>query len=988
MPFDQPTRNRLARFVADARTLLTAEFTRQLQHEYGLDPTSGTVTPLDRLIHLDDTRRETARILRATLDHYLAGSSGRGVKAQQEALDRIVREQAFTVLNRLCALRMAEARGLLIESVARGYQSKGFQLYARLAGPALGETGDAYRCYLFSLFDEFAVDLAVLFDRFSPQGRLFPGATTLLHLLDVLNHPDLDSLWAEDETIGWIYQYFNSREERKAMRDASQAPRNSRELAVRNQFFTPRYVVEFLTDNTLGRIWYEMTKGETSLKESCRYLVRRPTEIFLGEGETAPEPAQPAEDLAQEELLNQPVYIPHRPLKDPREIKMLDPACGSMHFGLYAFDLFERIYEEAWEMQVSGQWSVTSEQSSDSRNQPTRAAKLNTDHRLLIADYPTKEELLLDLPRLILEHNIHGIDIDPRAVQIAGLSLWLRAQRSWQAQGVKAQDRPPIRRSHIVCAEPMPGETGMLEEFAATLQPPVLGQLVKVIFEQMKLAGEAGSLLKIEEELAGAVAEAKRQWLAGGKPEQGRLFPDDTPRQMGLELDLSGITDEAFWDRAEALVLDALQEYAEQAENGNSYQRRLFAEDAVRGFAFIESVRRRYDVVLMNPPFGEPSHSTRRGFKNSYPNAADNLAVCFLIRAYTLLCLSGVTGSISDCSWAKKYDYSGFRSQILQEENLRLLVHLGWEVLDNANVETNLLVRGGRGSLAFTLNVANSYHKDAVLATTAINNPIESFCSYLRFRKLPNNVFAFEMQDNEFEPYEDSKFVSSFFMHAVAGVKSCNSMADFRTWWEVPQAEIGEGKDWQLLHNGSPYCPFHYPTFFAVKADKGVWTQLMANGGSRPGEEFYPRAGLAYGKRTDSMYSYLKPAGQVFSQEGQAIFTISRTTIWGALALANSNVYARHANYVAGQHKYHNYLNRICLTIEKLPNDSMEAKKAHLLLRALDTANETTCLFVFPGKCREFQLAHSKEERAKEAEALLSQVHSLHSSVNATIALV
>ena len=45
---------------------------------------------------------------------------------------------------------------------------------------------------------------------------------------------------------------------------ASQIPRNSRELAVRNQFFTPRYVVEFLTDNTLGRIWYEMTQGLTS----------------------------------------------------------------------------------------------------------------------------------------------------------------------------------------------------------------------------------------------------------------------------------------------------------------------------------------------------------------------------------------------------------------------------------------------------------------------------------------------------------------------------------------------------------------------------------------------------------------------------------------------------------------------------------------------------------------------------------------------------
>jgi len=316
MAFDQSTRNRLARFVSDTRSLLAGEFTRQLQHVYGLDPDTGDVTDPARLT-LDNAQRETARLLRETMEHYLASAdtstAAKAKKARQETLDRIVREQAFTVLNRLCALRMAEARGLLIESIAKGYQSKGFQLYQRLAGTALGETGECYRVFLFSVFDEFAVDLPVLFDRFSPQGRLFPRETALLAVLSEINHADIDPLWAEDETIGWIYQYFNSVEERRQMRSESQAPRNSRELAVRNQFFTPRYVVEFLTDNTLGRIWYEMTQGTTALKDSCRYLVRRPNEIFLAEGEDAPEQEEEAEDLSQEELLKQPVHIPFRP---------------------------------------------------------------------------------------------------------------------------------------------------------------------------------------------------------------------------------------------------------------------------------------------------------------------------------------------------------------------------------------------------------------------------------------------------------------------------------------------------------------------------------------------------------------------------------------------------------------------------------------------------------------------------------------------------
>ena len=300
MAFDQTTRNRLQHFVTDARTLLSNEFTRQLQNEYGLNSETGEVSELSKLTFLDDARRETARVLRETMAHYLAATPGAD---KIEILSRIVREQAFTILNRMAALRMAEARGILMESIGNGYQSKGFQLYSYMAGSALGESGESYRTYVFSLFDEFALDLKVLFDRFSPQGRLFPKDSTLLELLDLINHQEVEPLWVEDETIGWIYQYFNSKEERKKMRDESQAPRNSRELAVRNQFFTPRYVVEFLTDNTLGRIWYEMTQGKTSLTESCRYLVRRPNEIFLKEGENAPEGQSDTEDLSQEELL-------------------------------------------------------------------------------------------------------------------------------------------------------------------------------------------------------------------------------------------------------------------------------------------------------------------------------------------------------------------------------------------------------------------------------------------------------------------------------------------------------------------------------------------------------------------------------------------------------------------------------------------------------------------------------------------------------------
>ena len=310
MPFDDSTRGRLQTFVGAARDLLAEEFSWQLQQTYGMDPESGEVAALDRLGDLDDQRLETARILREIMEHYLGALANPSAQDRHLVLDRIVREQAFTVLNRLAALRLMEARGILLESVARGYQSTAFQLYQRVAGTALGETGDAYRVFLFSLFDMFADDLPALFDRHSPFGRLFPRESTFLRLLDLLNAADLEPLWGEDETIGWIYQYFNSTEERRRMRKESGAPRNSRELAVRNQFFTPRYVVEFLVDNTLARQWIDMSAGRSALADQCRFLVRRKDEVFLGRMSEEPDdPSAPYRTGVDRQGLRSPAQI-------------------------------------------------------------------------------------------------------------------------------------------------------------------------------------------------------------------------------------------------------------------------------------------------------------------------------------------------------------------------------------------------------------------------------------------------------------------------------------------------------------------------------------------------------------------------------------------------------------------------------------------------------------------------------------------------------
>ena len=188
-----------------------------------------------------------------------------------EAVTDYVRDAAFTTLNRFVALKMLEARELVQECITKGEQSAGYREFCGMApGVALLPDAAGYRLYIESLFDEFSTEIKVLFDRRDAASVLWPKRQTFEALLAILNAHELSEVWGEDETIGWVYQFFNSGEERKKMRDESQAPRNSRELAVRNQFFTPRYVVQFLTDNTLGRLWLEMHGDSTRLNDALR----------------------------------------------------------------------------------------------------------------------------------------------------------------------------------------------------------------------------------------------------------------------------------------------------------------------------------------------------------------------------------------------------------------------------------------------------------------------------------------------------------------------------------------------------------------------------------------------------------------------------------------------------------------------------------------------------------------------------------------------
>jgi hypothetical protein len=490
--------------------------------------------------------------------------------------------------------------------------------------------------------------------------------------------------------------------------------------------------------------------------------------------------------LSQEELLHQTVYIPFRGLKDPREIRMLDPACGSMHFGLYAFDLYDKIYQEAWQLETEL-----------GENSFERSDNLQPLH----LSYASFEEFKSAIPKLIIEYNIHGVDIDPRAVQIAGLSLWQRAQKSWQQMEIKPDQRPSIKKSNIVCAEPMPGEKEMLNEFTAQLNPPILGQLVETIFEKMELAGEAGTLLKIEEEISTVIDKAKEEFdkeILRRKEEEGYL-PGMAPIYQPTLFDFAELQKNTdFWNQAEERILKALSEYSDQAETSNGLKR-LFAEDASRGFALIDLCRKRYDAILMNPPFGDSSKNIKKYIENTYPFSKNNILACFIERGAELLTDNGRSGSIVSRAAYYLSTLSDFREKILLKgKSIDLHIDLGSKVLDAmVEVACNIFtkIQNNKSNTQFVRLLISEEKREALIK--AINN--------LNVSKITSNTFTIpQTQLNFFQgcpfvywiPTSVAQKLSQLpsiepkYANIRVGLQTGTDFRFLRTWWEVPSENI------------------------------------------------------------------------------------------------------------------------------------------------------------------------------------------------------
>lgn len=854
----------LERFVSSAKNLLMQNVTELLQQYYGIWADGHTI-PVEQLANQDTDIVHTARMLRERMKHLLAALPETEANKERLAVGQLIAEQAFTQLNRFCALRMCEERDLILESVRAGYDSVGFQSYDAIAQQTGMPKYNRYKWYLHSIFDELSIELPAVFDRFSPYGLVFPDENTLLKLLDLINDTQLSewydeqngmtvNFWMEDETLGWMFQDYNSLEERRKMREESNKPRNSREMAVRNQFFTPEYIVRFLTDNSLGRIWYEMTKGQSRIgEEKCHYMVRRPDET-----------------------------IEERAIKEPTEILSLDPTCGSMHFGLYLYEVYEYIYMDAWD------------------NHPELLIPYREIH--------TRESFHREVPRLILENNIFGCEIDPRALQLAALSLWLRAQRSYGEMGIPAGERPLIRKSNLVLAEAMPGNKRLLKGLMDELDKP-MQRLLTTIWDKMKFVGEAGLLFKMEKEISDDIEYLRKNWSKVNQNRNAKLFDSEERRAEVMAAnearrELRHHKDEFFEEITERLQA-ALQELSSRLSEEEGYENALFSEDATRGFAFIELCQKRFDCIVMNPPFGEGSEHTSQYLNDNYPAWSKNLVCAFFDRMQEMLDDEGKLGAIFDRTVMIKSSYESFRRRNLCGF-ITACADTGWGVLD-ASVETSTLVLNKLCSdvegVFLDVQDVEPDEKDENLSVLirTYNRGEDAKWIYVaksvEFDNLPNTVIGYYFGNYILKLFRNTNLESRNII--ARNGHTLTSAIHFRLFYEIPSNSIS----YKVMYNGSTYSLFY--SYYRELCYWGINGKLLASNSNvvLRNQNYHFLQGVGYGKRGEILDAHIFKKNMLFTVEGYAFSNINESNSLALNSLLDSILGQYTLNLYTGQHK-------------------------------------------------------------------------------------
>ena len=741
----------------------------------------------------------------------------------RRGFEQVMEEAAYTWFNRFVALRFMELRGWLACGcmVLGSESSTGLPAILdhladlddtvfpaevlararelRLAGDREEEL---YHLLLIAQCNALHACLPLLFEKVSDTSELLLP-DNLLYSDSVIRRlvreiPDED--WESVEIIGWLYQFYIS--EKKAAVIGKTV--KTEDIPAATQLFTPNWIVQYMVQNTLGRQWLAATP-DSSLREHMPYYI---------------EPA------AQEDGVREALAAATPTGLEPERLTLLDPACGSGHILVEAYNIFKRIYQER--------------------------------------GYRSRR-----IPRLILENNLFGLDIDPRAAQLTQFVLLmlarkddsriledppamnvmaLRTSRLWQDQAARKaladcllQDLPAngdARQLSLLDARPATADAGDL--------PQALDALLR-LFAQ---ADAFGSLLRVPDSLRRALPDLRRCL--------------ENARDTGSEL-----------CRAQAEALEPLLRQA-------------------------ELLSRTYDCVVANPPYmgGKGQNAALKTFlKDEYNDAKSDLFSAFILRNLELTREHGQLGFMSPFVWMFISSYEKLRQFIISEKCITSLVQLEYSGFDGATVpictytfENSKLPRY-KGSY-IRLSDFRGAENQGPKTLEAIQNPA---CGWFftataeNFKKIPGSPVAYWVSDNVRNIFAENPPLGNV-AEARQGLATADNNRFLRFWPEVNIASIGfsmsscsdalrSAKKWFPYNKGGEFRKWYGNQEYVVNWEKDgqeIRNFFDENGRlrSRPQNTvFYFRESVSWSDVTSAVNAFrFYPKGFIHDIKGQSLF--------------------------------------------------------------------------------------------------------------------
>jgi type II restriction/modification system DNA methylase subunit YeeA len=651
-------------------------------------------------------------------------------RIQAEGFDQVVEEIAYTWFNRFVALRYMELHGYLdhgyrvlsnpdgpdaipeiLEKAATLAGSEDIDLPGldkdkvielRLAGD---KDAELYRMLIVAQCNYLHKVMPFLFEPIKDEtelllpDNLLQTNSPIRKLVNEIDEQD----WQEVEIIGWLYQFYISEKKSQVIGKVVK----SENIPAATQLFTPNWIVKYMVQNTLGRQWLA-TYPHSTLREKMEYYI---------------EPADQSKDVQAQLAEITPGEL------NPEEIKFMDPACGSGHILVEAYDLFKVIYLE--------------------RGYRTR-----------------------DIPRLILEKNLYGLDIDDRAVQLAGFALLMKARKD--DRRILNPDRP-VRLNIYAFQNSNPSS---IEEIARVLTRTKVVRLAPARSVQKSLIP---------------------------RPRQKKLEYKDKPEISSdvivdlLRLFEKGKTFGSLITIPEEIAnnLDAIEKLADSRMKDDLMGHH--AGMSVKTFVQLaRMLAQKYDHVVANPPYmgSKGMNKDIKEFARRYRNdTKSDLFAMFIDRGFEMTRENGYMAMVTMQSWMFLSSFEKFRERILKEKTIVTMAHLGARAFEEitgevvqttAFVSLNKYISGYKPTFFRLVNGSAEDKKNSLLIKES------KYSSVVQddFKKIPGSPIAYWVSDRVRRCFVLGVKLEEF-AEPRLGMATGNNDLYVRNWQEVSFKKIG-----------------------------------------------------------------------------------------------------------------------------------------------------------------------------------------------------